>query len=382
MAVEMPDEWSVERSMAPIAAEWRSFQAKAVGTPFQSYEWVSNLLLQPQEANGAVFVLGRKGGELRILFPLVLVGGRLTWLGETWNNYNMPLVAPDLFDSLTPGDVDELWCQVRSRLGNPVASLLRRQPTIVAGKRNPFADWARVHEPTGSYAITLGSDWKSFYEKLHSKSTRRTLGRKLKKLEQDGALLILRIEDPALMHEHVLQMLIWKSDQLVADGRRNLFSSAANREIMARFAANHLTKSRVYAIHLDGKPIAISFLIEADRHLILYQTAYDHGPTSRSSPGKILLDYVMEMGVADHHSILDLSVGDDLYKREVCDLTMEMTNSVKAHAPGGLVAVARERAGTALKAAIKSNPQILHAVLKVNAVRRVLLGPSPGASAR
>jgi CelD/BcsL family acetyltransferase involved in cellulose biosynthesis len=382
MAVEMPDQWSVERAISPIAAEWRSFQAEAVGTPFQSYEWVSNLLAEPQEAKGAVFVLGRKAGKLRILFPLVLLDGRLTWLGETWNNYNMPLVAKDLFESLTAADVDTLWRQVREQLGNPAASLLRRQPTFVAGKPNPFADWARVHEPTGSYAITLGADWKSFYEKLHSKSTRRTLSRKLKKLEQDGALAILRIEDPALIHEHVLQMLVWKSDQLEADGRRNLFSSAANREIMARFAANHLSQSRVYAIHLDGKPIAISFLIEADRHLILYQTAYDHGPTSRASPGKILLDYVMEMGVADGHSILDLSVGDDLYKREVCDLTMEMTNSVKAHTSAGFVVVAQERIGTALKAAIKSNPQVLGAVLKINAARKLLLGPSPGAAGR
>jgi CelD/BcsL family acetyltransferase involved in cellulose biosynthesis len=380
MAVGLPDEWSVERAIAPIATEWRSFQAEAVGTPFQSYEWVSNLLVQPEAARGAVFVLGRKGGKLRILFPLAVHDARLTWLGEAWNNYNMPLVAKDLFDGLTPGDVDELWRQVRAKLDYPSASLLRRQPTMVAGKPNPFAEWSRVHEPTGSYAITLGSDWPSLYAQLQSKTTRRTLARKRRKLEQDGALAIVRIEDPALIHEHVLQMLVWKSDQLDADGRRNLFASAANREIMARFAANHLTKSRVYAMHLDGKPIAISFLIEADRHLILYQTAYDHGPTSRFSPGKILLDYVIQMGVADRHSVLDLSVGDDLYKREVCDRTMELTNSIKAHTPAGFGVVAKERVATALKAAIKSNAVVLGAVLKVNSLRRIILG-SPGASA-
>src|SRR5688500_9694534 len=107
MAVKMPDEWSVERSIAPIAAEWRSFQAEAVGTPFQTFEWVSNGLAKPEEARRAVFVLGRSGGRLVVLFALAVTEGRLTWLGETWNNYNVPLIAPDLFEGLTAADVDE-----------------------------------------------------------------------------------------------------------------------------------------------------------------------------------------------------------------------------------------------------------------------------------
>lgn len=380
MAVGMPDEWSVERSIAPIAAEWRSFQSEAVGTPFQIYEWVSNLLIEPGDAGEARFVLGRKGGKLRILFALAVDEGRLTWLGETWNNYNMPLIARDLYGSLTPADVEEIWHEVRARLGNPAATLLRRQPMLVDGRPNPFAGWACVPEPTGSYSVTLGADWESFYQQLHTKATRRTLKKKRKRLEQDGDLVAKRIEDPALILEHVLLMLTWKSIQLDADGRRNAFASASNREAIARFAANNLKQSRVYALHLDGKPIAISFLIEANRHLILYQMAYLPGPTARFSPGKLLLDYVIEMGVRDGHPELDLSIGDDLYKREICDRSMGLTNSIKAHAPSGLWVVAKERVGTAVKAAVKSNATVLNAVLKINSFRRILLG-SPAAGA-
>jgi CelD/BcsL family acetyltransferase involved in cellulose biosynthesis len=378
----MPDEWSVERSIAPIAAEWRAFQAEAVGTPFQIYEWVSNLMARPEDAREARFVLGRKDGKLRILFALSVDEGRLTWLGEVWNNYNMPLIARDLYDSLTPAEVDEIWQKVRARLGNPVASLLHRQPTLVDGRPNPFAEWARVHEPTGSHALGLGANWDNFYNQLHTKATRRTLKKKRKRLEQDGKLAAKRIEDPALIYEHVLLMLAWKSTQLDADGRRNAFASASNRETVARFAANNLKQSRVYALHLDDKPIAISFLIEANRHLILYQMAYLHGPTARFSPGKLLLDYVIEMGIRDGHSELDLSIGDDLYKREICDRSMELTNSIKAHAPAGVWVVTKERAGTALKGAIKSNSLVFNAVLKINSLRRVVLGSSAAGAGR
>lgn len=382
MAVGMPDEWSVERSIAPIAAEWRSFQSEAVGTPFQIHEWVSNLLARPEDAREARFVLGRKDGKLRILFALSVDEGRLTWLGEVWNNYNMPLIAKDLYDSLTPADVDQIWREVRAQLGHPAVSLLRRHPTLVGGKPNPFADWARVHEPTGSYSLALGSNWETFYKQLHTGSTRKTLKKKRKRLEQEGALVAKHIEDPALIHEHVRLMLTWKSMQLDADGRRNAFASASNREIIARFAANNLKQSRVYALHLDGKPIAISFLIEANRHLILYQMAYLPGPTSRFSPGKLLLDHVIEMGVRDGHSELDLSIGDDLYKREICDRSMELTNSIKAHSAAGVWVVTKERVGTAVKAAIKSNAAILNAVLKINSLRRILLGSSAAGAGR
>ncbi|BCJ90965.1 hypothetical protein IZ6_17000 [Terrihabitans soli] len=378
MAVGMPDEWSVERSIAPIAEEWRSLQTHAAGTPFQTYEWVSNIVARPQEARDAFFVLGRTAGKLRIIFALVVHEGRLTWLGETWNNYNMPLVANDLFDSLLPADVDDIWQKVREKLGHPSASLLRRNPTLVGGKPNPFAGWARVNEPTGAYSLALGSDWESFYKQLHASSTRKTLKKKRKRLEQDGALAAKRIDDPALIHEHVLLMLTWKSQQLDADGRRNVFSSASNREVIARFAATHLKQSRVYALHLNGQPIAISFLIEAERHLILYQMAYLSGPTARFSPGKLLLDHVIEMGVRDGHPELDLSIGDDLYKREICDRSMELTNSIKAHSLAGIGAVARERIGTTFKALIKSNDAILHTVLKINSLRRILLGSGSG----
>jgi CelD/BcsL family acetyltransferase involved in cellulose biosynthesis len=382
MAVGMPDEWSVERSIAPIAAEWRSFQSEAVGTPFQIYEWVANLLARPEDAREARFVLGRKNGKLRIVFALSVDEGRLTWLGEVWNNYNMPLIARDLYDSLTQADVDAIWREVRARLGHPAASLLRRHPTFVGGKPNPFADWARVHEPTGSYSLELGANWESFYKQLHASSTRKTLKKKRKRLEQDGELVAKRIEDPALIHEHVRLMLTWKSMQLDADGRRNAFASASNRETIARFAANNLQQSRVYALHLDGKPIAISFLIEANRHLILYQMAYLPGPTSRFSPGKLLLDYVIEMGIKDGHSELDLSIGDDLYKREICDRSMELTNSIKSHALAGLWVVSKERVGTAVKAAVKSNAVVLNAVLKINSFRRILLGSSAAGAGR
>ncbi len=371
----LPNEWSVEHSAAAIEDDWRAFETHAVGTPFQSYEWIANLLGEPCERKSAVFVLGRRNGRLRIAFPLSLSGGKLSWLGETWNNYNMPLVAPDLFAALDERGVDAIWREVRTHLGNPSASLLHRQPAEVGGHPNPFAGWAKVREPTGAYALTLGDDWESFYEALHTIETRRGLSRKQRKLASDGNLVTMRIEDPAALREHVLLMLKWKSDQVDAAGGRNVFSGMAGREIFARFAERHPEKVRLYAMHLDGKPIAIVFLFEGKRCLVLYQMAYDDGPTSRRSPGRLLLNYVMEGLMTEKtYDLLDFSVGDASYKKEICNRTTELTHSIMAHSPAGLPAVLKERLGTSLKAAIKSNPVLLGAAVRANAVLKSLTG--------
>jgi CelD/BcsL family acetyltransferase involved in cellulose biosynthesis len=371
----LPDEWSVERSAAAIEAEWRAFETQAVGTPFQSYEWIANLLEEPCERKNAVFVLGRRNGKLRIAFPLSLSGGKLSWLGECWNNYNMPLVAPDLFVALDARGVDAIWRKVRNCIGNPSASILHRQPAEVGGHPNPFAEWAKVREPTRAYALTLGDDWESFYEGLHSLETRRGLSRKQRKLATDGDLVTMRVQDPAQLREHVMLMLKWKSDQVDAAGMRNAFSGLAGREIFARYAEQNPEKVRLYAMHLDGKPIAIVFLFEAKCSLVLYQMAYDDGPTARRSPGRLLLNYVMEDLIAEKkYDVLDFSVGDASYKKEICNRTTELTNSIRAHSPAGLPAVLRERLVTSLKAALKSRPALLGAAVRANAALKSLTG--------
>lgn len=369
---DFPDEWSVERSLAPLEAEWRTFEKTAVCTPFQHFDWVANLLTSPPDAQGAVFVLGRHKGILRAVFPLSLVDGSLTWLGERWNNYNAPLIAPELFAALDQNGVDRMWAQIRKTLGTVSVSLLRRQPSRLGLAPNPFSLWAMVREPTFAYARTLGDDWESFYASLHSSGTRRGLARKRFRLAQEGRLESVRIEDPAGLYDHMLRMLEWKSAQVDAMGRRNCFARIESRELFARYAASHPDKIRVYALHLDNRPIAITFLLEGKRDLLLYQMAYEDGPTARYSPGRLLLNDIMQAMIAEGYELLDFSVGDDAYKREICDRITCMTNSFAAHSTVGVAIAMKYRAFTSLKGLIKANPPIYRAVLQANRLFRSL----------
>lgn len=373
MAVRgFPDEWKAEHSIAPLEAEWRKLEQTGVCTPFQHFDWVRHLLTSPADSEGAVFVTGRRDGELCAVFPLNLVRGRLRWLGERWNNHNAPLLAADLVESMDTAAVDLMWTHVRTALGPVSASLFRRQPAKIGLVRNPFAFWEKVDEPTLSYARTLGSDWDSFYKNLHSTSTRKGLSRKHAKLKSEGHLQFVRIEDSDALHAHVLLMLEWKSAQVDALGRRNAFAQSESRQFFADYAAKHPEQVRVYAFHLDGRPIAITLLLEGRKELVLYQMAYEESPLARFSPGRLLMNDIMEAMIAEKFEVLDLSVGDDAYKSEICDRITEMTNSFAAHSAAGMAIAMKHRALTSLKGVIKANPPVHKAILQANRLLRSL----------
>ncbi len=354
MSPDLPTDWTVVHTPEPLESEWRALETRGFGTPFQSYDWV-RLFHEVQGGDGAVFVCGRSAaGELQFIAALRLRMGALTWFGQALNNYNMPLIADDLRRALTPEAVERIWSDVRGVLGGVSASVLRRQPGFVGGESNPFAHWNATVEPTSAYALTLGSDWESFYESLHSPATRKTLRKKERWLAQEGPIDIHRISGAQAVRKHAELLLRLKSDQVHASGGRNNLASGRNREFLVRFAAEHPERARIYAMTQNDVPIALAYRIENGSYPILYQMAYEPGPTARHSPGRLLLNRVIEDAISEGHRALDFAVGDEPYKMDLCDMVTPMTIGLAAHNGAGHAPVWAERAKLALKRRIKA----------------------------
>lgn len=361
----LPSEWRVAHAPSPLEADWRSLEAAGAATPFQSFDWMR--LYHEVRGQDAVFVAGRTAGRTSVIFPLVLRCGVVTWFGEQLNNYNAPLLSAGLLAQLTPDDVEAMWASVCTALGSPAAIILRRQPERIQGRPNPFARWSSVIEPTSAYALTLGTDWTSFYERLSSTATRKTLRKKERTLAKSGALNIVRVAGHDSIHEHAQLLLRWKHAQVSATGGRNHFADPAHREILARYAALYPERARIYAMTLDGTPIALAYLIENGAAPILYQTAYAPGPSARQSPGRLLLNHILQDVVSEGREVLDLAVGDDPYKLELCDRRMSLATTLSAASPAGRVKIARERLTLAAKGTIKSSPVLVKAAKTIHA---------------
>ena len=359
----LPDRWTAERAPEALERGWLRLETDAIATPFQTYRWISTHY-QAKPGN-AVFAAGWKNGELAAVFPLAVNDGVMTWFGEALANYNAPLLARSLWQALTPKNVDRIWTAVREAVGHPHCSILRRQPESLAGLPNPFASWRSVREPTSAYALTLGSEWPAFYETLHSAATRKTLRKKQNALARLGAISIRIATDPGEAEELMRLLLHWKSEQVDAGGGRNNFADAAHRDLLAGYARTEA--ARMYVMALESEPVAIACVYLNGAEPILYQMAYAPGPAARYSPGRLLLNRIIEDSIADRSALLDFAVGDDLYKQDLCDRRVPLTTSLAVHSPAGWTSVALERAKLGAKAAIKASPAALRAAKRLHA---------------
>jgi CelD/BcsL family acetyltransferase involved in cellulose biosynthesis len=365
----LPDQWKVETSPESIRDDWRALEAEAVGTPFQAYNWV-RLFLDVQ-GEDAVIVTGRSGGKLQIVFPLTVRNGVVEWLGEALTNYNMPMIARDLYESIGVEDVEKMWASVRSVLGNPTTSVLRRQPMIMAGRPNPFAQWSSVVEPIFAYATTLDLDLPQFQDTMSSE-TQKTLRKKTRYLERNGPVSISRVAGSEAIRnaaEHILQ---WKSDQVDAGGGKNNFASKLNREVLVRYAVENADTVRLYGLTVADELVALLYWIDNGVEPISYQMAYASGASAKYSPGYVLMYYVIDQAMKEGARVLDFAVGDEAFKQKICDRLTNVSTSLKAHAPAGYPKVVAERAKLAAKAALKSNAVAFGAVRKANSLIKSL----------
>lgn len=364
--------WSLAPSLASLQQEWRVFERSAVCTPFQHFDWIAAIAqAEAERGREPVFAVGRRGDEIAAILPLVLertrLGSRLGWLGEHHSDYPMPLVAPDLFVGLGTGGVEALLDDVRMLCGFPDAVILRRQPEQIDGTRNPFAAWHASREPISAYARRLGGDWDRLYETIYSASMRKRHRQRQRGLEQAGDCRCGEITDRAEMTRVLGLLLDWKAAQIAGKGGRNRMARREDRDHL--FAYLHAPKSgaRLFALTVDGRPVAAAFGLDAPDRIVIYQMGYEAGPLEKHSPGAMLVKELLRLAVAEGKSLLDLAVGDETYKQELCDRRLDLFASMRAYSLRGRILVAKERAALAAKAWLKAHPRLLAGLFAVRA---------------
>ena len=374
--------WTVTADLSEAADPWLRFEQSAVVTPFQRFAWVKawhEVYGAPAGAKVAI-VCAHSGDRLLALFPLAierLWGARcLTWVARRWNDYNAPLLDPEFLASLSDDDIGGIWRQLADCAGGADLCLVGNQPSEIGGRRNPFAHFSAAPEASSAHSLALGSDWPSFEAHLFSRATLRRLRDKGRSLAKDGPVDVRRIDDPGEQASVVATLLDWKSAQLAARGSLNPFEDERASRFLQTLVRAGGDTSEVHAIFLAGAPVAAILALRVPDGLLIYQMAYDLGPVSRRSPGRLLLRHLIMEMVQDGRRRLDFSTGDEDYKVELCDRHLLLTQTAQGFTPAGTILAAALRAKLALKRAIKARPGLL-ALLEATHRRLKQVRPRP-----
>jgi CelD/BcsL family acetyltransferase involved in cellulose biosynthesis len=377
----------IARSIDAVAPQWREFETHALSHPFQCVDWLANWQATIGEARGTEpFIVVARDEEARIFLiaPLAiersLLGRRLVWLGQTECDYNAPLVRADALAWLSPRAVEALWQAIVKRAGRCDYAELAKQAPYLGAYDNPFARLSTSGHACAAHMTRLAGPWDAFHAAKRSRKSRRRLRDKLRSLQRQGAVDI-RFAQGGADRRRILDWLIeHKHAQLSADGVSNVFAEPQFRAFVRALGESGLVHERLVlaTLEVDGEPAAVCMGLRHANRFYYVTAAYDAARYGRFSPGRILLERVIEQAVRDGLAWFDFTIGDEGYKADWCDVTMEMSNGYVPFTARGRAAVALHAAFIRVKAEIKAHPQLFAVARRVrHALRNIFLGPRP-----
>ena len=354
---EKPAFASIEIFRDPREARsvWRALSPERFGSFYQSEAFLLNWLTVFGAAATPFFIAARdEAGEPVALLPLGLRRyGPLRvaqFLGGKESNYNLGLFRdPDAFGAR---DVAALLRAAARPPGGPQLYRLLNLPKLWNGAANPLLRLPHQSSPSPAYRTALASDGEALLARKLSSDTRKKLRKKEKRLTDRGALSYFRAAPDQA--DAVLDAFFKQKQHNYALGDAEDIARA--RKFYRALAGEGL---ELHVLALDGRAIAsLGAALNGGRLQGLFN-AFDPDPEiAKSSPGDLLLTYVLRDACARGLRCFDLGLGEARYKAMFCGEREEMADVLFAPTLAGALAAPALAASLKAKVALKNNSRL------------------------
>ena len=361
---------------AEIVLLWRDLLGASAASVYQTPEFVLSwqesavraddrmLLLIVEDKTRPIMVMPlhvSKRGPLRIArYP-----------AGKHSNFNMPVFDPAAGEKLA-GELRPLLLQAARKAQIDLFALCN-QPNDWLGSANPLTAFQTGPSPSFGAALKLDLDVEGMLTRIASKERRRKLRQKQKGLQSLGHADYCEATTPAAARLLLDAYLAQKAAQFEELGINNPFAEAAVQRWLQKLAVDSLDQNsgtlRMFGLKLDGEVIAVwgvGVYLGCASAMITSYTSKPH--LARTSPGELLLEWVVRRLCAEGCRQLDFGVGEARYKSQWSDMTIPLFDAYIGVSMRGAAAATAMRAGATLKRRIKQS-QRLSSVLK--AVRRL-----------
>lgn len=369
-----PRAWAsiaIEADIAPLAERWRAFEATALVTPYQSYDWIRSFA----ETIGAAHDMDLRyalvhgaDGELCALLPLVVTrrsGFRFAeFIGGKHANYHMGLFAPGFAAQLDTEQTEQMLTEIGSAIGGLDALAFVNQPVTWQGTGNPAARLAAGPSPSRAYKLALiTGDGDATLRRSMSSHARKKLKNKHSRFKDFGPSVLTRATTPGEVARVIEAFLAQKAERFRAMGVPDPFAEPAMRAFLERAAMDDSSGRpaiELYALDLDGRAVATYVgAIQGDRFSGM-ATSFDMASeTVKTSPGELLLSELIRLKAREGVAVFDLGVGEARYKTTFCDDHDDLVDSFLPLTFKGRVFARIARAKRDLKRRIKRSPAAL-----------------------
>ncbi len=307
-------------------AIWASLSQNLAKTVYQTSEFLNSWLETTGVAEGfnPVFISieDQEGGQIFLPLGVKKVSGLkiAQFLGGKHANFNMP-VFNDAALKWSGEQIKAALLKAGRAAEIDVFSLLN-QPVIWKGIANPLARLSSQPSPSFGYSLALQKDSDALISKRLSKEGRKKLRHKEKSVAKLGDVQFVEALDAA-QHKNMLQAYFTqKSIQFAGKGIIDPFDDENVRSWL-----RNLSCLRLFGLELEGKYLAIWGIGIQQQHVSGMFTSYDtQSEAARSSPGEVLLVWLIRKLCLDGYSSIDFGVGEARYKDVWSDETVRLVD--------------------------------------------------------
>ncbi len=357
-------------SLSDAAAEWRRFEAQAVHSVFQRYDWLANWQEHVGSAYGIrpLVVAGKIRESTAFIWPFGLHRrGPLcvaSWLGAQNTNYNVGLWDPTYFASASTLKIETLLRRVGKDVGID-AFRLTNQPKMWLDTPHPLCQFASNVSCSTAYVTTLPGDFATFVSEKRSRSARKKLAKKLRRLEEAGPVEFSKASSPRDAEEALDALVEQRTLRQRRAGIPSVYNCDAFRKFTLSLLLENLQKQQpakeIYTLKVGGIIRATYVGGAQGSRYSCYANSFRDDDLTRFSPGTHLLMHVIEQAIKDGYGTLDMGIGEESYKTDWCSAEDLFDTTVPISACGHPYAV-MYKGKNALKRFIRSSPWAWNAV--------------------
>ncbi|MCK1640537.1 GNAT family N-acetyltransferase [Bradyrhizobium sp. 157] len=328
---------AVFHSFGQAEAEWRKAQDHCDCYGFQTFDWLSTWhetigiverivpqIVRVADADGSTLMLLPLGIQRRLgLSHLVFLGGGTT-------DYNAPIIRADFAASLDPDAADALIARILKQLPDVDVVALDRMPVVIDGVANALAHLRGAEHVSNAWVATLGETFADFKKRRSAKFFKKAAGMQ-RRLAEMGATELCLADTPEAVADIMQAFVRQKRRRLQEIGSPDLFARPGHLRFYKAMAERHRDTGfiQLSALRVGETIVATHWGMVFRNRIYWLMPTYETGEWARLSVGRLLMQRLVEWGIARRIKYFDLTIGDEEYKRLWADHTMPLHACVR-----------------------------------------------------
>ena len=315
-----------------LKSYWNLIEKSSDLTCFQTYDWSFNWYIN----------IGiKKNIKINVLViiefekPVML----LPFIIEKSQVFNtLKFISHDLADylsiiycsTLNQDKIKSIFSYCLDSINNIDLIHLEKIPQLLNRKENLFVQILQAKNRSISYQMILPNNIDGLKGIIKKKVLADT-GRQIRRISKDYDLKFNFTSDINEIDDDILlEFIHQKRSRFQNTGANDIFQNIEIQNFYKNFVSTtNDTKLHFSWLTANDEVIACHWGIVKDDDFFFLVPTFSAGKWNKFSPGKILLQFLLEWAVNNSYSVFDFTIGAENYKKVYCNSKFELFNYVK-----------------------------------------------------